>query len=134
MIAFWIAATGLSAVTAGLVLRGAAKARPVDDADTRLEPHRRRLAEVERLALDGLLSQDELKAARAEAGRGLLAAADQAEHWTRDGAGPRKAVVATVGAACVAAGFFPGAEESFFGMMTDFHAETKTPRSRRGGQ
>ncbi|WP_168076771.1 c-type cytochrome biogenesis protein CcmI [Caulobacter sp. SSI4214] len=103
MIAFWIAATGLSAVTAGLVLRGAAKARPVDDADTRLEPHRRRLAEVERLALDGLLSQDELKAARAEAGRGLLAAADQAEHWTRDGAGPRKAVVATVGAACVAA-------------------------------
>ena len=50
MIAFWIAATGLSAVTAGLVLRGAAKARPVDDADTRLEPHRRRLAEVERLA------------------------------------------------------------------------------------
>ncbi len=82
MIAFWIAATGLSAVTAGLVLRGAAKARPVNDADTRLEPHRRRLAEVERLALDGLLSQDELKAARAEAGRGLLAAADQAEHWT----------------------------------------------------
>ena len=103
MIAFWIAATGLSAVTAGLVLRGAARARPVDDAQTRLEPHRRRLAEVERLAMDGLLAEGELKAARAEAARGLLAAADQTQVWERDGAGPRKAVVVAVGAACVAA-------------------------------
>ena len=103
MIAFWIAATGLSAVTAGLVLRGAARARPVDDAQARLEPHRRRLAEVERLAMDGLLAETELKAARAEAGRGLLAAADQAEAWKRDDAGPRKAVVAAVGAACAMA-------------------------------
>lgn len=103
MIAFWIAATGLSAVTAGLVLRGAARARPVDDAQTRLEPHRRRLAEVERLAMDGLLAEDELKAARAEAGRGLLAAADQAESWGRGGVGVRKVVVAAAGAACVAA-------------------------------
>ncbi|WP_066680163.1 c-type cytochrome biogenesis protein CcmI [Caulobacter sp. CCH9-E1] len=101
MIAFWIAATGLSAVTAGLVLRGAARARPVDDAQARLEPHRRRLAEVERLAMDGLLAQDELKAARAEAGRGLLAAADQAETWDRGGVAARKAVVAIAGAACV---------------------------------
>lgn len=103
MIAFWIAATGLSAVTAGLVLRGAARARPVDDAQTRLEPHRRRLAEVERLAMDGLLAEDELKAARAEAGRGLLAAADQAESWGRGGVGVRKVVVAAAGAACVGA-------------------------------
>jgi cytochrome c-type biogenesis protein CcmH len=103
MIAFWIAATGLSAATAGLVLRGAARARPVDDAETRLEPHRRRLAEVERLAAEGLLAESELKAARAEAGRGLLAAADQAEQWARDGAGPRRATVIAVGAACVAA-------------------------------
>lgn len=102
MIAFWIAATGLSAVTAGLVLRGAARAQPVDDAQARLEPHRRRLAEVERLAMDGLLAQDELKAARAEAGRGLLAAADQAETWERGGVAARKAVVAIAGAACVA--------------------------------
>jgi cytochrome c-type biogenesis protein CcmH len=103
MIAFWIAATGLSAVTAGLVLRGAARARPIDDAQTRLEPHRRRLAEVERLAIDGLLAETELKAARTEAGRGLLTAADQAETWGRDGTGPRKVVVAAAGAACVAA-------------------------------
>jgi cytochrome c-type biogenesis protein CcmH len=53
--------------------------------------------------VDGLLAPDELKAARAEAGRGLLAAADQAETWSRDGKGPRKVVVAAVGAACVAA-------------------------------
>jgi cytochrome c-type biogenesis protein CcmH len=72
MIAFWIAAAGLSAVVAGLVLRGAAQRPAVDDAQTRLEPHRRRLAEVERLAIDGLLAEAELKAARAEAGRGLL--------------------------------------------------------------
>ena len=52
MIAFWIAAAGLSVATAGLVLRGAARARPVDDAQARLEPHRRRLAEVERLAIE----------------------------------------------------------------------------------
>jgi cytochrome c-type biogenesis protein CcmH len=103
MIAFWIAATGLSAVTAGLVLRGAARARPVDDAQTRLEPHRRRMAEVERLAIDGLLAPDELKTARAEAARGLLAAADQTQVWERDGAGPRKAAVIAAGAACVAA-------------------------------
>lgn len=103
MIAFWIAAAGLSVVTAGLVLRAAARAQPIDDAETRLEPHRRRLAEVERLALDGLLAEDELKAARAEAGRGLLAAADQAESWSRDGAGPRKAAVAAVGAVCASA-------------------------------
>ncbi|MCY1648687.1 c-type cytochrome biogenesis protein CcmI [Caulobacter sp. SL161] len=103
MIAFWIAAAGLSVVTAGLVLRGAARARAVDDAETRLEPHRRRMAEVERLALDGLLAEDELKAARAEAGRGLLAAADQAESWSRDGVGPRKAAVAAVGLACASA-------------------------------
>lgn len=103
MIAFWIAATGLSAVTAGMVLRGAARARPIDDAQARLEPHRRRLAEVERLAIDGLLAPDELKTARAEAARGLLAAADQTQVWERDGVGPRKAVVVAAGAACVAA-------------------------------
>lgn len=103
MIAFWIAAAGLSAATAGLVLRDAARARPVDDAEARLEPHRRRLAEVERLAADGLLAEVELKAARAEAGRSLLAAADQAQVWTPDGAGARKAVVLAVGAACAAA-------------------------------
>lgn len=103
MIAFWIAAAGLSAATAGLVLRGAARARPVDDAQTRLEPHRRRLAEVERLALDGLLAQDELKAARAEAGRGLLAAADQAETWGRGGKAARIGVVSAIGAVCAGA-------------------------------
>lgn len=103
MIAFWIAAAGLSAGTAGLVLREAARARPVDDAEARLEPHRRRLAEVERLALDGLLAPTELKAARAEAGRGLLTAADRVERWDREGLGPRKVVAAVAGAACVAA-------------------------------
>ena len=69
----------------------------VRDAEARLEPHRRRLAEVERLAADGLLAEVELKAARAEAGRSLLAAADQAQVWTPDGAGARKAVVLAVG-------------------------------------
>ena len=50
-----------------------------------------------------MLAKDELKAARAEAGRGLLAAADQSESWSRDGAGPRRAAVAAVGLACALA-------------------------------
>jgi hypothetical protein len=31
-----------------------------------------------------------------------------------------------------AARFFTGADEGFFGMVADFHADTTTPRSRRG--
>lgn len=85
MIAFWIAAAGLSAVVAALMLRGAARASLAvgegagDDAS--LAVHRRQLSEIDDLADRGLLADGELKAARAEAGRRLIAAADHQAAW-----------------------------------------------------
>ena len=85
MIAFWIAAAGLSAVVAALVLRGAARASLTVGAgggdDASLAVHRRQISEIDDLAERGLLADGELKAARAEAGRRLIAAADQRQAW-----------------------------------------------------
>ena len=82
MIAFWIAAAGLSAVVAALMLRGAARASlAVSADDASLAVHRRQLSEIEDLAERGLLADAELKGARAEAGRRLLAAADHQAPW-----------------------------------------------------
>jgi len=89
MIAFWIAAAGLSAVVAALVLRGAARASLVVGAgggdDASLAVHRRQLSEIDDLAARGLLADAELKGARAEAGRRLIAAADQSRAWPAPG-------------------------------------------------
>lgn len=103
MIAFWIAAAGLSAVVAALMLRGAARAslamnsgRGGDDAS--LAVHRRQLSEIDDLAERGLLADAELKGARAEAGRRLIAAADHRESWPA--ANPRlRPLVLILGAA-----------------------------------
>lgn len=81
MIAFWIAAAGLSAVVAALVLRGAAGASLSVGDDASLAVHRRQLSEIDDLAERGLLADGELKAARAEAGRRLIAAADHQTPW-----------------------------------------------------
>lgn len=81
MIAFWIAAAGLSAVVAALMLRGAARASLGVGDDASLAVHRRQLSEIDDLAERGLLADDELKGARAEAGRRLLAAADHQAAW-----------------------------------------------------
>ena len=77
MFAFWIAAAALSAAPGWLMLRGAraAMARAVGE-DPALAVHRRQLAEIDDLAARDLLPADEVRAARAEAGRRLLAAAD----------------------------------------------------------
>ena len=99
MIAFWISAAGLSAAAGALVLRSAARAGVAQGASTGLDTHRRQLGEIDRLAENGLLDETEHKAARAEAGRRLLAAADTAETWTRDGAGPRRLAVAAAAVA-----------------------------------
>ncbi len=82
MIAFWIAAAGLSAVVAALVLRGAAGASLSAGDDASLAVHRRQLSEIDDLAERGLLADGELKAARAEAGRRLIAAADRQTPWS----------------------------------------------------
>ena len=81
MIGFWIAAAGLSAVVAALVLREAAHASLAVGDDASLAVHRRQLAEIDDLAERGLLGEAELKAARAEAGRRLLNAADHQDAW-----------------------------------------------------
>jgi len=81
MIAFWIAAAGLSAVVAALMLRGAARASLGVGDDASLAVHKRQLSEIDDLAERGLLADAELKGARAEAGRRLLAAADHQAAW-----------------------------------------------------
>jgi cytochrome c-type biogenesis protein CcmH len=81
MIAFWIAAAGLSAVVAALMLRGAARASLAVGDDASLGVHRRQLSEIDDLAERGLLAEAELKGARAEAGRRLIAAADHQAAW-----------------------------------------------------
>ncbi|MFT4252139.1 MAG: c-type cytochrome biogenesis protein CcmI [Caulobacter sp.] len=104
MIGFWIAAAGLSAAAAALVLRGAAHGLAPAGDDPALAVHRRQLSEIDDLAERGLLAQGELKAARAEAGRRLLTAADQGgAEWPKDGNGPRRAVVAVAAVAALSA-------------------------------
>lgn len=99
MIGFWIAAAGLSAAVAALVLRSAARGLTPAGDDPALAVHRRQLSEIDELAERGLLAQGELKAARAEAGRRLLAAADQSAVWPKEGLGSRRVVVVAAAAA-----------------------------------
>jgi cytochrome c-type biogenesis protein CcmH len=105
MIAFWIAAAALSAASVALMLRAAA--RPVAGApagdDASLAVHRRQLAEIDDLAERGLLAGSELKTARAEAGRRLIAAAETASAWPVEGPRARFAVLAAAGCAPLAA-------------------------------
>lgn len=95
MIAFWIAAAVLSAAAAALMLAMAQRAGVAVGEDPAVAVHRRQLAEIDDLAERGLLAEDERKAARAEAGRRLLAAADHQEQAA--GTGGRRA--ALIGAA-----------------------------------
>ncbi|AYV46507.1 c-type cytochrome biogenesis protein CcmI [Caulobacter flavus] len=120
MIGFWIAAAGLSAAVAALVLRGAARGLTPAGDDPALAVHRRQLSEIDDLAERGLLAEGELKAARAEAGRRLLAAADQSAAWPREGLGPRRVtVIAAAAAPLLALGLYvvvgaPGAPDQPF--------------------
>ncbi|MDB5455283.1 MAG: ccmI [Caulobacter sp.] len=112
MIAFWIAAAGLSAATAALVLRGAARAVAVAGEDVGVAVHRRQLAEIDDLAQRGLLAETELRAARTEAGRRLLAAADHADVWPTEGPRGRRlalAVAAVIPLLAVGVYLFVGA-------------------------
>jgi cytochrome c-type biogenesis protein CcmH len=78
MIAFWAAAGILSAAAAILILfRAAQAARRAEPSDVTSVFYRRQLAEIGDLADRGLIGEDERKGAEAEAGRRMLAAADQ---------------------------------------------------------
>ena len=99
MFAFWIAAAGLSAVVAALMLRGAARAALTVGDDASLAVHRRQLSEIDDLAERGLLADGELKAARAEASRRLIAAADHRQAWPAADPKARPLVLALAAAA-----------------------------------
>jgi cytochrome c-type biogenesis protein CcmH len=78
MIGFWIAAALISALIASLVLLRAARAAgsPALAEDPSLGVYRRQLTEIDDLAERGLLPDGEVRLARAEAARRLLAAAE----------------------------------------------------------
>ncbi len=101
MLLFWIAAAAL-AVAAALFAagRGAAAARRAQTPapDPALAVHRRQLDELDGLHASGLLGDEELQAARAEAGRRLLAAADRKDSPERPG-GRGSRLLVTLGAA-----------------------------------
>jgi cytochrome c-type biogenesis protein CcmH len=101
---FWIAAGGLAAAAAALILaRSAAAARtagaPAED--PALAIYRRQLEELDALAGRGVMGPDELQAAKAEAARRLLSAADVTRQTERPGG--RRARTAVLTAAIVAA-------------------------------
>ncbi|HWA62106.1 MAG TPA: c-type cytochrome biogenesis protein CcmI [Caulobacteraceae bacterium] len=79
MIVLWIAAALLAAAAAALTGWRAARAGALGGPDPSVALYRRQLAEIDDLAARGLLAEGELKAARAETGRRLLAAADRNE-------------------------------------------------------
>jgi cytochrome c-type biogenesis protein CcmH len=79
MIIFSIAAVLLSALAGALILQRAAAAARRQDSDPTLAVYRRQLTEIDDLADRGLLAPGELRAARAEASRRLLNAAQAAQ-------------------------------------------------------
>ncbi len=76
---FWLAAAMLAAGAGALVALRAVRAasHAADGADPSLPVYRRHLTELDDLAERGLLAPEEHRAARAEAGRRLLTAADR---------------------------------------------------------
>jgi len=84
MIVFWVAAGALSAAAAILILlRAAQAAARGEGVDASALFYRRQLAEIGDLADRGLIGAQERKSAEAEAGRRMLAAADEpAEAWS----------------------------------------------------
>lgn len=79
MLLFWVLAGLIAAGAAVLILvRARAAERATRPADPEMEVYRRQLSEIDELAERGLLGAEELKAARAEAGRRLLGHAGKA--------------------------------------------------------
>lgn len=100
MIAFWIAAAALSAAAAALMLRMGARAAVGPAEDPAVALLRRQISEIDELAERGLLAEGERNAARAEAGRRLLTAAD---HQDVQGEGGRRTALVAAALTPVAA-------------------------------
>lgn len=97
MIGFWILAALVSAAAALLILLRAAKAPAEAAADPARAIYVRQLKELDDLAERGLMGADELKAARAEAARRLIRAAEAPEEAKAvESAGIRRLVLVAV--------------------------------------
>lgn len=104
MVVFWTAAGLLSVAAAAVILlRAAGAAAGSGDGDPTLEVYRRQLAEIDDLAERGLMEPAEREAARAEAGRRLLSAADASRAGWSASVPHRAWVLAVVGGAGAAA-------------------------------
>jgi cytochrome c-type biogenesis protein CcmH len=108
MLVFWAVAGVLAAAAAGLILmRAAGAAVGAGSADPSQAVYRRQLSEIDDLADRGLMGEAEAKAARAEAGRRLLAAADApAEAWTADAKARGWVLLAVAAAPALAMGLY----------------------------
>src|SRR5205085_1367908 len=108
MLLFWAVAGVLAAAAAGLILmRAAGASAEAGAADPAPALYRRQLAEIDDLADRGLMGDPERKAARAEAGRRLLAATDApAPTWSADPAARRMVLLAVVAAPALALGLY----------------------------
>lgn len=105
---FWIVAGALAAVSAGLILTRAAGAAAQDAAgDPAQLLYRRQLSEIDELVERGLMGEAERKAAYAEAGRRLLAAADApAQAWSDDRRARRGVFLALAAVPALALGLY----------------------------
>jgi cytochrome c-type biogenesis protein CcmH len=118
MIAFWAAAGLLAAAASILILWSARRAKPADEQSPETQLYARQLDEVEELHARGLLGEEERRAARAEAARRLLAAADKPrDAQTSTGSAGRAVLLAVaIGTPLVALGLYaavgdPGRED-----------------------
>ena len=124
MIALMIAAALISAAAAVFIVQRAAIAgRRVPAEDPTLAVYRRQLSELDDLADHDLLAADERKAARAEAARRLLSAADETSSPLegRTGLGLVIAVAAAAPLAAAAIYFLIGSPQKMTEMIAEYH-------------
>ena len=129
MIVLWIAAALLAAGAAALILRRAARAGASGAGrDPTVAVYRRALAEIDEMADRDLIAPDERRAARAEAGRRLLAAADRQAQPLPHRLGPRALIAAAAAAPLLAMVVYlavgsPGApDQPFTGRLARWRA------------
>lgn len=108
MIAFWVVAGVLSALCAGLVLWGSARAATgAGAADPTTALYRRQLREIDDLADRGLIAAGERAIAHAEAARRLLHATDaKSAPWAVDFSARRPALLVAALAPLIALGIY----------------------------
>ncbi len=136
MVIFWIAAAVLAAGSAGLIMAGAARAVMTSgQADPSVKLYHRALSEIDELAERDLLQGEALRAARSEAARRLLSAAENKTIPTTATLATPVRILAGVGASVLALVVYllvgaPGmADQPFTARLEAWrnHPETATP-------